>query len=217
MRHLLPSLIAFVIRTLALTLRFKIIDRTGISRGELKSPVIWAFWHNRILMSTMVYRRACPERRGAVLTSPSKDGAILAEVMAKFNVDSVRGSSSRRGATALRELAAVMDGGGDVVVTPDGPRGPVYKLQPGIIKVAQMTGAPIVPVHTECSAFWELRSWDGFRIPKPFSTVTATFDAFLTFPRVLDKDALERERSGLEALMACNGNVKPVGADSSSA
>ena len=216
MRQLLPSLIAFLIRTLALTLRFKIIDRTGISRGEVKSPVIWAFWHNRILMSTMVYQRACPERRGAVLTSPSKDGDILAAVMTKFNADSVRGSSSRRGATALRELAAVLEGGIDVAITPDGPRGPVYKLEPGIIKVAQVTGARIVPFHTECSAYWELRTWDGFRIPKPFSTVTATFDTFLTIPQVMDKEAFERERSSLEALMASNGTVKPVGADSGS-
>jgi lysophospholipid acyltransferase (LPLAT)-like uncharacterized protein len=110
----------------------------------------------------------------------------------------------------------VMGSGGDVVITPDGPRGPVYKLQPGIIKVAQMTGAPIVPVHTQCSAYWELRSWDGFRIPKPFSTITATFESSFTIPRLISKEAFEQERSGLEALMASNGTVKPVGADSGS-
>src|SRR5690606_16823834 len=97
-------------------------DRCGLLNGEAPRPLIWIFWHNRILGVTMAKDRFIHDRFGAVLTSASRDGELLAAVMARFGVDAVRGSSSRRGGTALRELTALLRSGRDIVITPDGPR-----------------------------------------------------------------------------------------------
>jgi lysophospholipid acyltransferase (LPLAT)-like uncharacterized protein len=75
------------------------------------------------------------------------------------------------GASALLELSEILASGRDVLLTPDGPRGPVYELGPGVIFLAQKTGAPVVPVNMEYSSCWRVKSWDRFIIPRPFSKV----------------------------------------------
>lgn len=201
MRRYLPFLIVTLVRTLSATLRFRVEDRCGITTPGKLPAVIWAFWHNRILAVPMAREKFTPDRRGSVLTSPSKDGAILAGVMERFGIDAVRGSSSRRGAIAMKELIGVLGRGGDIAITPDGPRGPVYQLAPGIVKLAQVTGTPVMPIQVHFSRYWELKSWDRFRIPKPFSVVTVIFDTLETIPETLEGDdaAFEAERVRLEA------------------
>ncbi len=192
----IPYAIEAVVRLLAVTLRFRIEDQSGMIAGTIERPVIWCFWHNRILGVTLAKDRFCPKRSGSVLSSPSKDGAILAGVMARFSIGSVRGSSSRRGATAVRELVGVIAAGGDVAITPDGPRGPCYRLAPGVIKLAQVTGAPVQPIYVTYSNVWKLKTWDRFRIPKPFSTVTVRF---APLHEVAPDQEEEGERLRLEA------------------
>ena len=143
----IPILVSFLMRALALTLRFRIEDRCGFTRPELKTPVIGIFWHNRLLVVPLIYGRFCAGRRGHCLTSPSKDGAIIAGVMKRFGIGNIRGSSSRRGSMAMLELASVIEAGGDVAITPDGPRGPKYRLHPGPVKLAQVTGAPVMTIN----------------------------------------------------------------------
>ena len=121
--------------------------------------------------------------------------------MRRFGIGSVRGSSSRRGSTALREMAAILAAGGDMAITPDGPRGPKYRLNPGVVKLAQITGAPIVPLHIAYSRYWEIRSWDAFRIPKPFARVTTTFGPLHCVPPTTNDAAFEAERARLEAVL----------------
>jgi hypothetical protein len=183
------------------TLRFRIDDRSGFSRGEIGGPAIWAFWHNRIFAMPAVARRFLPGRSGAVLTSPSRDGAILAEVMRRFGQRSVRGSSSRRGAVALRELAGVIAAGGDVAITPDGPRGPRYHLQPGIVLLAQRTETPVIPFGVEYSACWRVGRWDGFMIPVPFARVEVTILPPHRVPETESQEAFEAERVRLERIL----------------
>src|SRR5205814_4800602 len=103
--------------------------------------------------------------------SASRDGDLIADVTQRFGFDVVRGSSSRMGASALLELSQVLASGRDILITPDGPRGPAYELGPGIVFLAQKTGAPVVPVNMEFSSCWRVKSWDRFIIPKPFSKV----------------------------------------------
>lgn len=180
-----------------MTLRWRVVDRCDFALR--KHPLVGTFWHNRLLMVPILYNRFGGGHRGNCLTSPSKDGAIVAEVMERFNIGNVRGSSSRRGATALREMAAVLEKGEDMAITPDGPRGPRYHFHPGAVKLAQMTGAPLVLITVEYSRYWELKSWDGFRIPKPFSRVDVIFGKLHQIPAGLTDEAFEAQRASLES------------------
>ena len=197
MNAMIPWLAALIIRTLALTLRIKVQDQSGVWSGLLPCPIVWAFWHNRVLIMPLIYRRVFPHRKAVALASASKDGGVVAGVLARFGVGCVRGSSSRRGGAALRELTTAIGSGHDIVIIPDGPRGPVYKLNPGAVKLAELTGVPVVPVHIEYKSYWKLRSWDGFRIPKPFSRVNVTFGA----PFQFCPGDFEAERARLEQIL----------------
>ncbi len=171
-------LIAFGHRLLqvwARTLRFEINDRAGVIGAPPNERYIGALWHNRLLLLPFVIKRYLPNRRGAALISPSGDGALLADLVERFDFEVVRGSSSRKGASAIRQLAEVIANGKDVVITPDGPRGPAYELGQGIVFLAQQSGAAVVPVNLEYSSCWRLRSWDRFILPKPFSKVRVIF------------------------------------------
>jgi lysophospholipid acyltransferase (LPLAT)-like uncharacterized protein len=157
--------IAAITRAIGWTLRIRIEDHARVLDPAFKAPLIWIFWHNRMFVLPLMRLRV-PHRTGAVLTSASSDGEIIAAVMERFGLVSVRGSTSRRGATALLELAG----------TPDGPRGPCYKLGPGVVFLARQTGAAILPVHVEYACAIRLGSWDRMRIPLPFSVVKIILD-----------------------------------------
>ncbi|MGA7881932.1 MAG: DUF374 domain-containing protein, partial [Terrimicrobiaceae bacterium] len=177
--RLLAIIGSTILRLLFLTLRLDFEDRTGFTKNILKSPVIMCFWHNRILGITLAFLRHYPgkTRKGVnVLTSASRDGEILAQLVGQFGMDAVRGSSSRRGSRALRELIDLIENGGDIAITPDGPRGPRYSLGPGAISLAQLTAAPIAPVHAKFTRCLRMKTWDGFIIPLPFSKVSVTVD-----------------------------------------
>ncbi len=202
----LPSVIAGFIRALGSTLKVTVDDPDGLLEKGLGEPVIWLFWHNRLMVMPVIFKKYFPERQGAVLTSPSGDGEIIATVMRKFGVDAVRGSSNKRGAAALREMAALLKSGGDLVITPDGPRGPRYRLGPGALHVAGVTGAALLPFKVDYDKFWELNTWDGFRIPKPFSSATVRVGPLMEIERIRDSDAFEIKRQEVEARL---GGEKP--------
>jgi len=167
-------LIAFGFRLLRLwarTLRYEIEDRAGIVGKPIAENYIGALWHNRLLLFPFVLRRFFSNRHGAALISASRDGELLADAIKRFGFDVVRGSSSRLGASAILQLTDVLASGHDVVITPDGPRGPAYELGAGIIFLAQKSGAAVLPVNMEYSNCWRIRSWDQFIVPRPFGKV----------------------------------------------
>jgi len=127
----------------------------------------------------------------AALVSASRDGGVLAQLLDLFDVLPVRGSSSRRGAQALREFLTAAKSGRDLALTPDGPRGPRYEVQQGIILAAQFTGLPIIPVAWSLGWKLRLRSWDAFQVPLPFSTCRLRLGQPLRVPRTAD--ATERD------------------------
>ena len=194
---------AAILKTLFLTLRLCIEDRSGVLKENGGAPVIVCFWHNRILGITFAFDRIYPKKRNGVtvLTSPSKDGEILAQLVGAFGMKAVRGSSSRRGSSALLELVRLIRGGRDIAITPDGPRGPRYSLGPGIILLAQSTGVRIVPAHASFSRCVRMKTWDGFIIPLPFSKVSVTLDGTLTIPGELTGEEFEEKRKNLEDLL----------------
>lgn len=187
-----------IIRLLLFTLRFKVEDRCGAFCLPMERPLLWAFWHNRLLVVPYLFERYFPKRRGTALTSASKDGEIVAALIECFGVGAIRGSSSRGGARALIEMKRQVDAGAMMAITPDGPRGPRYYLNPGLVKLAQLTGGVLMPVRIEYSRYWELKSWDAFRIPKPFAKVTVIFDETQPARETSGDEAFENERARLE-------------------
>lgn len=190
-----------ILKALFLTIRLRLDDRCGISRNAFPEPCLLCFWHNRILGITYAFHRFYPKklRRGVtVLTSPSKDGEILSQFVGAFGMGSVRGSSSRRGSRALLELVRIIRDGGDIAITPDGPRGPRYSLGPGVILLALTTGTPIVPIHASFSRCFRMKTWDGFIIPLPFSTISVTVAEQINIPKDLGEAEFEQARKNLE-------------------
>lgn len=194
-------LASWLIRILSCTYRFRLHDPGGISSHPPEAPMIWIFWHNRIFVLPVVYKKFLRSRRGAILTSASKDGAIIASIVARFGCASIRGSSSRRGAAALLGLIDWIKGGYDVAIVPDGPRGPLYHMGPGVIKLAEVTRAAILPVRIEYASAWKFSSWDRFQLPKPFTKVDVYFEPLETVPEELDDEAFELERKRIETVL----------------
>ncbi len=199
--RLLALIGSTILKTLFLTIRLRLDDRCGLSENAFMTPCILCFWHNRILGITYAFHRRYPKRlrKGVtVLTSPSKDGEILAQLVGNFGMGSVRGSSSRRGSRALLELVRLVRDGGDIAITPDGPRGPRYQLGPGVILLAQTTGATIVPASASFSRCIRMKTWDGFIIPLPFSTISVTIGEQIKIPTALNEAEFEEARKNLE-------------------
>jgi lysophospholipid acyltransferase (LPLAT)-like uncharacterized protein len=161
----------YLLQLWARTLRYKIDDRAGILGKPVTENYIGALWHNRLLIMPFVLQRFFANRRGAALISASRDGDLLTDAISRFGFDVVRGSSSRLGASALMQLVDVLASGRDVVITPDGPRGPAYEIGPGIIFLAQKSGVAVLPMNMEYSSCWRAKSWDRFILPRPFSKV----------------------------------------------
>ncbi len=192
---------AILIRLVSATLRWRLHDPDGIATNPPDRPMVWAFWHNRIFVVPTLYHKYLGSRKGAVLTSASKDGEVIAAIVARFGCEAIRGSSSRKGTSALLGLIDWIREGYDVAIVPDGPRGPRYRLNPGVVKLAEVTGALVLPVRVEYGSYWHFSSWDRFRVPKPFTTVDVFLGPCVEVPSGLDETTFESQRIRLETLM----------------
>ncbi len=166
-----PVLGAIALRALGATLRVRREEAAVAPLWAARAPVIYAVWHDRLLLLPYLYGH----RGSRVLASRSRDGELVARWIRRFGLEPVRGSSTRGGGEALRLLTRALRSGHEVVVVPDGPKGPREVLKPGVIALARLTGAPIVPMALGASREWRLRSWDEFRIPKPFARCVMRF------------------------------------------
>jgi lysophospholipid acyltransferase (LPLAT)-like uncharacterized protein len=187
------------------TVRFRSEQRerfdTLIDQGE---PVLFALWHGRLLPLTYFHRH----RGFAAMVSRSKDGEYISRIVEKWGFEVVRGSTSRGGLTALRDVSRQIRAGNSVAITPDGPRGPRQRLQPGVILAAKLTGAPILPVVAGCNRAWWPGSWDRFCIPKPFAEVVVLYGEPRYVPRDADDAELARHAAALEREL--NGMIERV-------
>lgn len=153
--------------------------------------VIYAVWHNQQLFLLYPYKG----QKIAPLISQSSDGEYIARCLPKFGMLAVRGSSSRGGARALIHLMHAARDGYSPMLTPDGPRGPIYKVQSGILFLAKKTGLPIIPVGTALSHKIKVGSWDKMRVPLPFGKTALTYGKTV---RVKDDADMERAAKELE-------------------
>jgi lysophospholipid acyltransferase (LPLAT)-like uncharacterized protein len=154
-------------------------------------------WHNRLLYFPVIIPRVSRKRTMAVV-SPSRDGQYIVDLISIFGISSLRGSSSKKGAKAQRAAFKALADGYNVSFTPDGPRGPKYKMSRGPIHLASKTGRPILPVSINASRYWSLGSWDGFQIAKPFAKLTLIMGDAIEIPPDLDADGLEKWRKIVE-------------------
>jgi lysophospholipid acyltransferase (LPLAT)-like uncharacterized protein len=172
-QRLVAFLLWLGISAVTKTIRFRLNDPHGFFARRDTGPTIFCFWHNRLPLCVELYTRYRRKQYGspgiAGLVSASKDGALLAAIFDRFGVQAVRGSSSRRGAQALLELATWSERGYDLAITPDGPRGPRYELAEGAVGLPQITCRPIVPISYYLQWKIQMKSWDRFQIPLPFS------------------------------------------------
>ena len=164
---------AFVIRLLSSTWRV-----TSIGRGDFEAEsargrtVLFSFWHGQMLSLIAEHKRP-----SAVLISDHRDGEIIAQIIRKFGLSVIRGSTSRGATRALLQSSRALHEGIDVGITPDGPRGPRHSYASGALIIAQRSGAPIIPIATCASRAWVLKTWDCFEIPKPFARVIVLYGA----------------------------------------
>ena len=139
-----------------------------------------------------------------MLTSASKDGALLSTVAEDYGMRTVRGSSHRRGVAGFRDMLRELQEGYCMCITPDGPKGPRYKSHPGVVRLASVSGLPIVPLCIDVPRCWRItKAWDGFVIPKPFSRITIIAKEPLRVPADMSDEQQREYMEKLDALLAC--------------
>lgn len=171
----------------------------GAGTGPATRPGrIFCLWHSRLLL-------ACGTQKDQplhVLISRHHDGEYLARTVERLGGRPIRGSTTRGGGRALLEIVRVLEAGGDVILTPDGPKGPRLRVQQGCVAAASRTGAELIPMGLECRRARRLRSWDRFVVPWPFTKVAVRFGPPLRVPPDLDEASLAAECRRLEDAMA---------------
>jgi lysophospholipid acyltransferase (LPLAT)-like uncharacterized protein len=194
---IIPRFYSLVLRFLARTIRKEVFfperPRHFWDQGQ---HVIAAFWHQRLLMMPFL-----SWGKVSVLISQHRDGEFIARAVKFLGYDSVRGSTTRGGISALREMIRVFRKGSDIAITPDGPQGPKHVVQIGVVELARLTGAPILPVTYSASWCKVFGSWDTFILPLPFSKVAYLWGEPLFVPRDAGKDKLEESRLLLQERM----------------
>jgi len=159
--------------------------------------IIYAFWHGRMFILAYSHRW----QKIHILISQHRDGEYITRIIHRLGFVSVRGSTTRGGSKAIFEMCDKVASGYDVGVTPDGPKGPRFKVQPGTIYMAQRSGLPIIPITASAKKRWTLSTWDGFIIPKPFSRAVVMLGEPTHVPSESSPEELERIRIDCERKM----------------
>jgi lysophospholipid acyltransferase (LPLAT)-like uncharacterized protein len=208
-RRTLLTPLAWLVRLWGATLRFEASPEAVKYLSKTDVPLAMMVWHNRLFLGSELFRRYRKHRPVYCLISASKDGAWIDAYFSLVGMHSVRGSSSKLGREAVTALVAVMKAGHDIAITADGPRGPRYDFKPGGVIVARRAHVPMLLIGGEFSSAWQLGSWDGFYLPRPFSRVRVSCE-LIGNDELGDRDAcIERLRARLIAINP-DGGGKPA-------
>lgn len=203
-RHGLIPIVYWLLRLYLLTVRIRFLrEEELLDHLRRGGKGIATFWHQRILL-VIRYAWRFSEFSPAVMISQSRDGEMIADVIRRLNFRPIRGSSSRGGREALAAMVEDLSAHPLAAHAADGPRGPRGLIKPGIIRMAQLSGAPVIPVYISVNRAWILRSWDRFLIPKPFSTVWVRWGDPIHVPAALDNASFEALRLKIEKIMRDN-------------
>ncbi len=177
----LAWMLAGVMKLYAATIRVRITGHREVLEALAEHPVAFLLWHNRVLSAVCLVPRAILSRC-TVMISASRDGEYISTIVRSFGLESVRGSSSRKGGQALLGLLHALKEGRNPVLTLDGPRGPRYTVHPGALALGRIGAVPLVPISLNASRCWQLHSWDRMQIPCPFSRVEIVLGAPIQVP-----------------------------------
>lgn len=181
-----PPLGRGYLRLVAATTRYRLEGADLFEGARAQGPVLPVFWHNRMLGPVMPYRG----RGSGVVISKSRDGELASRLAEGLGYAALRGSSSRGGAGAARAVLRHLAKGLDVGFTPDGPKGPRYRVHPGVAFVALRSGAPVLPIGAAMSRRVVFSSWDRFQLPLPFGTIQLVHGPPLRFPPPEDPEGV---------------------------
>ncbi len=191
-----PEIAHVYIRLLHRTMTIEVRGAEALDAARREpGRYILCFWHSRFVLMPYCY----PGPRIVVLSSNHRDAEALVRILRKFGIEQARGSSTSGGATGLRQILRKVAEGCDVGLTPDGPRGPRRRVQPGVIAVARLSGLPIIPVTFSAAPARRLTTWDGTLLPKFFSKGLFVYGAPVIVPRDADEVAQEAKRAALES------------------
>jgi len=190
-----PWLAYWTIKLLGFTMRFEEVhSEIPDSFREKGIAAIGAFWHGRLLMMPLAYKG----KNLSFLVSPHRDGQIVGRALKRFGFRPILGSTNRKGFSGFREMVKAHRDGSDIAVVPDGPRGPRYRAQIGVIELAKLTGRPVIPFTFSASKRKVLKTWDRFMIPYPFSRGVFIWGEPIHVDPKGDRDHLEERRLLLE-------------------
>jgi lysophospholipid acyltransferase (LPLAT)-like uncharacterized protein len=191
-----------VLRLYLSLLRVKVIgEEDALEHVKNDGRVIAALWHQRFL-PTLAYVTKFRKFNPCVMISRSEDGDLIAPIAKRLGLEPVRGSSSRGGVEALSAILKALEENPAAVHIVDGPKGPKGIVKPGLIRMAQISGAVILPVIVSAEKAWVTGSWDRFLVPKPFSRVKLRWGRPFRVPRDMDQEAFETLRKDVETRLA---------------
>lgn len=198
--RLISGVINGLARALSASVRLEVTGREAMeSAVEAHHGAIFVSWHGRTLLAV----REMAQKGYIALVSLSKDGDIQTLNFQRSGFKVVRGSTGRGGVRATREILDLLKAGGVLAFTPDGPRGPSQKVQPGVIYFAQKSGKPIIPIGISASPSWTLSTWDRFQVPKPLARAVWIYGTPLFIAKDEDQEAaclrVEEAINALEA------------------
>lgn len=176
------------------TSKWDFVMPDGMTKEALdkEDGILFAIWHNRLAYSMYIFG-IYKDIYG--LASPHSDGKIISQIVRLMKYKIIEGSTNKNASKALREIIDLLKHGSKIVVTPDGPRGPVYKNGSVITKIAHKYNKKLIPVSCHASKYFKLNSWDQMMIPKPFSRITVIFGKPLTLTGNDEKDKSSLENS----------------------
>lgn len=199
---ILPFIVYFLQQLLLLTCRKKFL----IPQKDIPQSAIWVAWHGQLIVLPPVYRKVNPvPKKISIIVSEHLDGDIAASLAKKYKMDSIRGSSRKGAIKALMQTIEALKKNEDVGITPDGPKGPLHSVSDGAVILAQKCNKPIIACGWSASSFWQLKSWDESRIPKPFSTITYKISVPIYIENI-EKD--EAKNIVKLAILQCMGEIK---------
>lgn len=172
------------------------------------TPFIAVFWHEELLLLALSQGRMLDlsRERPAALVSTSFDGEMLARLLARSGMPTVRGSSSRGGVLAYRQLLGILRSGGSVIIAPDGPKGPRRRIGLGVLRLARASGAPLLPIAIRTSRGMLLSSWDRQVVPLPFAQIGFALGDLIWIGSDRSTGAFESSRSEIEDALRIQGD-----------